>query len=189
MAVVHRGNKKIYTEDNLDIEGRACTVYGKGCRVKGNGNDIYGDNCTSDGSRNKLRGFGCTSTGPKNTIYNGDCIEINGFGNKHVTDTKPDAVRRRSVHLDGFLKAMVTTAVRRAGPPPNRRAPVVAPVGVDRKTEDPNMQCVICLDNEKCCLISPCQHLSLCISCAGTLNTPKCPLCRGDITAISRVFL
>jgi hypothetical protein len=52
---------------------------------------------------------------------------------------------------------------------------------------DTGLACVICLENKKNCLIRPCLHLSLCVSCS--LDTHKvCPVCRSIINGIERVF-
>ena len=41
------------------------------------------------------------------------------------------------------------------------------------------VRCVNCLDKEKTVLLRPCNHLCICESCKGTVQT--CPLCRQDI--------
>jgi hypothetical protein len=51
--------------------------------------------------------------------------------------------------------------------------------------------CVVCLDRPRDCVISPCFHLALCLEDASALfaKQASCPVCRGRITSISRVFL
>jgi hypothetical protein len=186
--VVHRGNKKIYREHNLNIEGNGCTVYGNGCNVKGHGNEILGNDCTADGTRNKMKGFGARCTGPRNIIYQHDCIEIDGMGNIHKVETTPEAIQRKSQFLHTFLRNAVLAAPitrRNPGPPP---APLPVPQGEDEHTDDPNKQCVVCLDNAKCCAFTPCHHLCVCISCSTKLNDRKCPMCRRTFTKVDRIF-
>jgi hypothetical protein len=47
--------------------------------------------------------------------------------------------------------------------------------------------CIICFDAKPEMLIAPCNHLCLCVNCAKT-KLHKCPMCRFDITGISKVF-
>ena len=53
--------------------------------------------------------------------------------------------------------------------------------------------CVVCITNPKCMLIRPCNHACLCIDCAKMLTTEavlrECPLCRGDITGLERIYI
>ncbi|CAF3403909.1 unnamed protein product [Rotaria sp. Silwood1] len=49
------------------------------------------------------------------------------------------------------------------------------------------LECVICLSGERCCLISPCNHLCCCATCAKKIQN-HCPICRGDIESIQRIF-
>lgn len=65
---------------------------------------------------------------------------------------------------------------------------------VDGKT------CVVCLENEPCCIATPCMHLIYCVKCARNLcfgpdgdnlkkvGEVKCAECRGEVKTIQRVF-
>jgi len=188
---VHRGNGQIYTEDNLTIDGNKCTVYGRGCKVKGHGNNIYGDDAVSDGTRNHLRGFGSKSIGPRNIIYQDDCIEIGGMGNVHKVDTSAASSRKKSEHINNFLRGLIVIVPYNGNVPPQpapaHPAPGSVPSGVDVSTDDPSKQCVVCLDNEKQCAPS-CGHRCLCFGCAGKIVDRKCPLCRKTFTRIQQIF-
>lgn len=56
--------------------------------------------------------------------------------------------------------------------------------------------CVICLSNAPVCVISPCNHKSLCSTCARTMTAQgtkkrgevQCPLCKVDVKKIFRIF-
>lgn len=54
--------------------------------------------------------------------------------------------------------------------------------------DDPSSACIICLENKRVCVIRPCKHLCLCISCAA-FELDQCPQCRRIITAIERLYL
>lgn len=49
--------------------------------------------------------------------------------------------------------------------------------------------CVVCLDNLRNIMFSPCNHLATCISCSKNfLLGKKCPICRKEFNSIIRVF-
>jgi hypothetical protein len=64
----------------------------------------------------------------------------------------------------------------------------VPPQIKDELTDDPVQACVICLDNRKCTLLSPCHHLALCGACSVNAKGNPCPLCRVPVTQITHVF-
>jgi len=62
---------------------------------------------------------------------------------------------------------------------------------IDKKEEeDITEECCICFDAPKEALIAPCGHLSCCMTCAEALknNSETCPICRGNIESIFKVF-
>jgi len=84
---------------------------------------------------------------------------------------------------------------------PVRPRPTIS--GRDIPSENTANDCVICAENEKQCVVVPCGHFCLCIKCGNSqlkqrcsncsssncpLITHRCPLCRGTITDIVRVF-
>jgi hypothetical protein len=50
--------------------------------------------------------------------------------------------------------------------------------------------CVICMDGPKECVIIPCGHLQTCVPCGTHCmeNTGECPICKGDITSVHKVY-
>ena len=60
-------------------------------------------------------------------------------------------------------------------------------------TNDEDGKCVVCFINQKCMLIRPCNHACLCIDCAKMLaeesELKECPLCRGHINIIERIYI
>jgi hypothetical protein len=53
--------------------------------------------------------------------------------------------------------------------------------------DDPTLICAICLAKRRRCLVQPCNHFCLCMSCSS--NVEQCPLCRCDIDDVVRVFM
>eukprot|EP00800_Vazella_pourtalesii_P019018 TRINITY_DN6314_c0_g1_i1.p1 TRINITY_DN6314_c0_g1~~TRINITY_DN6314_c0_g1_i1.p1 ORF type:complete len:250 (+),score=29.00 TRINITY_DN6314_c0_g1_i1:148-897(+) len=62
-----------------------------------------------------------------------------------------------------------------------------------RSTNNEDGKCVVCFINQKCMLIRPCNHACLCIDCAKLLveesDLKECPLCRGNIIRIERIYI
>jgi hypothetical protein len=52
----------------------------------------------------------------------------------------------------------------------------------DIADDDPEHQCVVCLDNRKVVAILPCAHLCVCYECSKMVDA--CPLCRGAKEAL-----
>ncbi|KAH9383956.1 hypothetical protein HPB48_025904 [Haemaphysalis longicornis] len=50
--------------------------------------------------------------------------------------------------------------------------------------------CVVCMDEERNCVLHPCHHLCACAACGRMLlkRQDACPICRRHITSIFRVF-
>lgn len=49
--------------------------------------------------------------------------------------------------------------------------------------------CVVCMSDTKNCLLEPCNHLAMCISCYNTGNVRTCPCCREKVTGMRKVFI
>ena len=51
-------------------------------------------------------------------------------------------------------------------------------------------ECIICMDQERDCLLCPCHHLATCQACGDLLLQRKdsCPICRKNIDTIIKVF-
>ena len=75
-------------------------------------------------------------------------------------------------------------------PPPAETVTPPAPVpppGVAPQTDD--AYCVVCLDEERECAIVPCGHRCLCAGCAARFGAgAACPVCRGDVGAVMRIY-
>ena len=54
--------------------------------------------------------------------------------------------------------------------------------------EENRVTCIICLENSRQVMLEPCNHVSLCITCAAQ-NGNRCPVCRTEILRVRRIFL
>ena len=50
--------------------------------------------------------------------------------------------------------------------------------------------CVVCLENKKTHAFNPCGHMCVCETCADEIiqRGSNCPMCRGDITSLLKIF-
>eukprot|EP00479_Gromia_sphaerica_P010611 TRINITY_DN4936_c0_g1_i1.p1 TRINITY_DN4936_c0_g1~~TRINITY_DN4936_c0_g1_i1.p1 ORF type:complete len:190 (-),score=32.28 TRINITY_DN4936_c0_g1_i1:73-642(-) len=70
--------------------------------------------------------------------------------------------------------------------PPSDSANVTPENNLER---DQDKHCCICLDNEKTHAVVPCGHKCCCGDCANdVLNSRFCPLCRGEISHVIKIF-
>jgi len=66
--------------------------------------------------------------------------------------------------------------------------PRVAEAAADSKIDDENL-CRVCQDNARAYMIEPCCHYCLCVDCKDDVKeTGTCPICRGDITTIKKIY-
>ena len=58
------------------------------------------------------------------------------------------------------------------------------------KSETEKKLCVVCMEADKNAIFLPCGHISCCMACAQSVknSTKKCPVCRGTIQSINKVF-
>ena len=54
------------------------------------------------------------------------------------------------------------------------------------REEGEETDCVVCLDNERTYAIVPCGHLCVCGGCVGRVK--ECPICRGRIQSILKIY-
>ena len=52
-------------------------------------------------------------------------------------------------------------------------------------------ECVVCLENKKTHVISPCMHMCLCADCATGFEgkNAKCPMCSKKVGNIARIYM
>jgi hypothetical protein len=74
-----------------------------------------------------------------------------------------------------------------------KKNPLLPPPWPDEpnESEDGKHLCRICLERDSCCMIKPCRHAVICVRCAiqdSDKLKGKCPICRGKIERIKRVY-
>ena len=91
-------------------------------------------------------------------------------------------------YVESSVRLPVPSEASHADPVPIKQKLIVPVNKQDEQTEIEELQCVSCLDNKKCCLIQPCNHLCLCISCSKT-KISHCSMCRSNIETITLIYL
>ena len=81
-------------------------------------------------------------------------------------------------------KVKITVDDRPTIPPVRRLIP---------PTSREEILCVVCFMNKKCMLIRPCNHACLCNECTtllqGENELKECPLCRGHVNHVERIYI
>lgn len=225
-----RASNKKFTSPNLHIIGDNNTITGPNCTVTGDNNKLTGPNCTAHGDNNKLTGPNCTAHGDNNTLVGPNC-KAHGRNNKvtgpsfegsvigNVGDDGPVVVNmsagggmrifKNGVEQEPFMvskdskkaKSKKRTAVEAEPEIKFIEGPSKADLANDKESGDGEATCIICLTNVPCCIATPCNHMSYCVSCARMLcftnvedESPKqvgqqaCPKCKKQVEKITRVF-
>ena len=100
--------------------------------------------------------------------------------NLKTEDYKQKRIQRRRQNMELYQNSFTTTGY------PQLHLDTCAKTGAPT--------CVVCLNNEPCCVLVPCGHKKMCATCAEmyTFNSgskkAKCPICRCDIAVFVVVF-
>lgn len=213
-----KGRKKFHNEE-IELNGRtginlmSCTlhgdnnrmicfnstVYGKGNHGVGARSTFHGDNFDTAGYRFTLFGdhgahigdrvkATCNSSkiNSNHGIVNGNCNEI--WGDYVTASGNSVTMHGKGCSLNGE-PYMIEIDV-----------PDLKEVANDTEKITEQGACIVCLTNEKRCVVQPCCHLISCAACArGLVLGPnhatkpfprrvQCPMCRGKITSIHCIY-
>lgn len=168
-------NCKIYGDRNRvmgsfnDVVGNKCKIVGDENGITGNENRIKGQRFMVRGHNNSIKGLYGVVDGNNNDIV-GDFMDVFGSGNK----------------INGLCCTL------NEEPYYPKKHPGIEEIEFDKEPPNNGPTCVICYVNTPCCVILPCMHLCVCISCSVELakdNKWECPICKEEIDAIRRVFM
>lgn len=75
-------------------------------------------------------------------------------------------------------------------PPENPLISATAPPADTINTiQNEHLNCIVCRTNAKTILLLPCKHLAFCNDCNETYRDLSCPLCRGEITDRTSIYV
>ena len=216
------GNNNTVRGHNNTIVGHSNRVYGNECSVVGNKNMIYGDKASVVGDDNEVCGRDPVLAGERNIVYESESHRRNtrimasiclfehsmSTGNYITQDTtflreplpNPPREQRFNPPRDQWFNPprMAEQSIERI---PATSADIVkGPIGVDSEATADAEECVICADRAINCIVTPCNHLCLCVQCSRTLcygesgrerkaiGEVTCPMCKNTVREINFVY-
>ena len=222
------GNGNIVSGMGCSVEGNNNTVSGMNAYVKGNNNIVSGMGATVDGDNNTVTGMNARARGKNNTVTgmgatnNGEKVKTSGsvirMGNMTFNNMEGSVVQGLnfsggSITCVGDNGATVimngddmVIEKKKKNKKKSRKSfefvegPSPTDIKDDTPTDNDQESCIVCMTNKRNCIVLPCKHLTLCVTCAVTLcsGTKKdelkkigevlCPSCRESCTSIGKVF-
>ena len=202
----------ILTVSNTDVYGEELTLrgdnnrgYGPGIRMEGKGNEIHGKGGTGKGTENQIWGEG-------KIIGKGYINGVKTTGSRPQPPPRADQVRVQNPRQQATLPSPMPANVLRWAlalvvdqePPARKRertedsvggiqCPTASDCSHDTLKPENREGCIICLENERRCLLLPCDHMICCVKCSrdyldhGT-HVPTCPQCRVPIERIKLIY-
>lgn len=172
-------NASTLTMSESRIVGRRSTIVGDCNRIDG-----YKNRCL--GSRNEVIGLHGIVIGDNNLVT-GDFMVVRGdrnlvTGNNCSVIGDFNIVEGKNCTATGFHNRLNDAYMHETQLPTDCE---------DEKAEDGDATCIICTDNKALCMLLPCGHMKLCLTCVKELlkqESPLCPDCRAEIISVHRVY-
>lgn len=180
------GSSCVIYADNSDISGSSLVIRGNRNRICGSSNRIYGKDNIITGSSNVENGVEKKMVShpvSMNSVFS----QFNVLSNSHFEG--------KQLPLIGTLNQYGGTVNYQSSSRPVEVKTVITPTRpseeelkndeeADGGGED---SCVICFERKRKCVIRPCKHFSLCVTCSRK-KLDECPICRVKITSIESLF-
>jgi hypothetical protein len=216
-CTAHGNNNKL-TGPNCTAHGDNNTLVGPNCKAHGRNNKVTGP--SFEGGNYGVAQINVGGEDGFSTFSVGG-VRFNNFagGIGNVGDDGPVVVNmsagggmrifKNGVEQEPFMvskdskkaKSKKRTAVEAEPEIKFIEGPSKADLANDKESGDGEATCIICLTNVPCCIATPCNHMSYCVSCARMLcftnvedESPKqvgqqaCPKCKKQVEKITRVF-
>ncbi|KAI9028669.1 hypothetical protein DFJ74DRAFT_659631 [Hyaloraphidium curvatum] len=71
---------------------------------------------------------------------------------------------------------------------PSRSKASPSPTQVPVPPDSSDLTCLICMDMPRDTLIRPCNHVVLCGACSADARLRSCPVCRGPVRSVEKVY-
>lgn len=176
------GRKSTIRMEDGEVEGTLNTVQGKYYHSKGSENHYFGEHYSYEGNHNHSFGVRVRIKGNHND-HRGHYVEVEGdsntiYGDYAKVDGKNNKVYGKHATINGVEQ-------HEAGIPTKEEESFDHEGGDDKVSE-----CVICRTNISNCVILPCMHVIMCVTCSREYmsnDKEQCPLCRGEIQSIKRL--
>jgi len=198
-SIIHGHNNRIIGNNN-DCNGNANVIEGKNNIIHGINNVIYGDDNECKGNGNSLYGKNNTNTGINNIneskLSHSNLIVESVFNNYKGNQFHSNSnINYESNSIGGNNNTGIIINDEREIKKQKLTLLDRIPKDIkDEKTEIERDMCVICLENKKNIILSPCSHINTCFQCITTIIKEKkeesqCPTCRQIITKIKKCYI
>lgn len=224
------GDNNKLTGPNCTAHGNNNKLTAPNCTAHGDNNTLVGPNCKAHGRNNKVTGpsFQGGNYGVAQINVGGEDgfstftvggMRVNNFASSVIGNFGDDGplvvnmsagggmrIFKNGVEQEPFMvskkaKSKKRTAVEAETEIKFIEGPSKADLANDKEAVEGEATCIICLTNVPCCIATPCNHMSYCVSCARMLcftnvedESPKqvgqqaCPKCKKQVEKITRVF-
>ncbi len=186
------GFTRFHTKDGQTVNIDRTVVLSNKCRVEAN-------NCIIIGNSNFIHGIASYYAGEFTSVKKG-----NRYYSSDEAEPKIHSKNQLAFLFAKILKDLSTNPLEFTPAPASKKEQRIPDRGLellerDDDSKDPS-QCVICLVNNRCVVLQPCGHLTVCNSCAldmgskvietedGDKKLTDCPICRKKITSFQRTF-
>lgn len=192
-----RAYDSIIDGDNNVIEGDRNIVFGDNNCVRGAGNLCYAmRSVRSNVVEERLADAQRAETSRALPLRKREKLMIERSKALELLADRIDAVDAKENNT-AIEKHCLEPLAKRARALPNefRRYAFELPDGV-REARAPELECILCRDNERSVLFFPCSHFEVCRDCVLMLidkndacKEPLCPTCRQPVKYTKRVYL
>lgn len=191
---------------NGEIRGDHGEIHGPDGHIIGNHGHVYGANGRLTGDFGYANGPNCVILGkngevdgPRSEVLDRSKQLLHQVGGsitiRNTTGGSPVAIAGfvANGHIATLSDQNEPQLVTIPLPPPATTTTITAPIkepvrklqfredGKDEKTKHEQVQCVVCMDNKKKVMYTPCNHLCVCFQCSRSIHARcdkrKCPVC------------
>jgi len=213
------GDDNVVTGSNARVTGDRNTVTGSNARITGNNNKGTGSNAVINGNDNVWTGSNCRVESGTGNVINEPKVNqviVNRFGGGRVITTNGTSIGigdgiftfgdNGSVSVSSVGGGAIAVGGGRSKKKREKKRHkeikfVEGPPESDLEHDFESQKdcCCICLSNKALCIVLPCRHVCLCVSCARILcfegddaapkerGRVKCPKCRAIAKKVVRV--
>ena len=162
---------------NIIFNGNNTTIVGSNAKVTGNGNIVTGSNARVNGNGNTVTGSNATIMGDNNRGTGSNAILYGRNNTWTGSNCKNYGVKTKYVE-----------------------GPIINDIAHDVEAKEGADICCVCLTNRPICIVLPCAHACMCVSCARTVcfsgedaaprerGSVKCPKCRNVVKQVKRIY-
>mmetsp|Transcript_31228 Transcript_31228/g.50098 ORF Transcript_31228/g.50098 Transcript_31228/m.50098 type:complete len:1402 (+) Transcript_31228:1890-6095(+) len=128
----------------------------------------------------------CAVANCRHTFHK-DCLDELMGGDKSDSEEEPSPKKKKQKRNNKKNAPDCPVCLLPLSVTLNLRGGNEANESVRKEDDEESNLCVVCFENKRDALFLPCGHIFLCMDCSKQLEKKVCPMCRKDITKMSRV--